>query len=211
MTKWGVVIDLEQCIGCDSCSSVCSQVHGPESNWRVVHDLGLHPDKDMMRLSLPMSCMHCANAPCVEVCPTTASFQRPDGIVALDYEKCIGCGYCIMACPYDARVLSPLGKIALRNGEERKGSAEIATKCTLCAPKIDEGLAAGFRPGVDPQATPHCVVTCSAKALTFGDLNDPDSPVSVLLKRRNHLRILEELQTAPAIHFLPPLAKPAKR
>lgn len=211
MTKWGVAIDLEQCIGCDSCSIVCQQVHGPESNWRVVYDLGIRPGSDMARLSLPMSCMHCANAPCVEVCPTTASFMRPDGIVGLDYDKCIGCGYCIMACPYDARVLSPLGKIALREGGSSNSAVEIATKCTMCVPKIDRGMAAGGRPGVDAVATPECVVTCSAKALTFGDLNDPESPISQLLRRRKPRRLLEELGTDPSIHFLPPTSRSGKR
>jgi phenylacetyl-CoA:acceptor oxidoreductase 27-kDa subunit len=211
MTKWGVAIDLEQCIGCDSCSIVCHQVHGPESNWRVVYDLGIRPGSDMARLSLPMSCMHCANAPCVEVCPTTASYMRVDGIVGLDYDKCIGCGYCIMACPYDARVLSPLGKIALREGGARDSAVEIATKCTMCVPKIDRGIAAGGRPGVDAVATPECVVTCSAKALTFGDLNDPESPISQLLRRRKPRRLLEELGTDPSIHFLPPTSRSGKR
>jgi len=131
--------------------------------------------------------------------------------VALDYEKCIGCGYCIMACPYDARVLSALGKVTTRSASENVGAAEIATKCTLCAPKLDEGLAAGYQPGVDPEATPDCIVTCSAKAMTFGDLNDPGSAVSMLLKRRNHLRILEELRTSPSIHILPPKRAPESR
>jgi len=211
MRKLGVVIDLEQCIGCDSCTMVCQQAHGKESNWRVVHDLGVRPDSRGMRLNLPMSCMHCADAPCVEVCPTTASYSRPDGIVGLDYDKCIGCGYCIMACPYDARVLTPLGKIALRNGCESDESVEIATKCTLCAPKVDAGLAAGFRAGIDAQATPECVVTCSAKALTFGDLGDPESPIARLLQSRVHRRVLEELGTSPSVHFLPPLEGLPKR
>jgi phenylacetyl-CoA:acceptor oxidoreductase 27-kDa subunit len=207
MKKWGIVIDLGQCIGCDSCSAVCQQVHGPESNWRVVYDLGIRPGTDMARLSMPMSCMHCSNAPCVEVCPTTASYIRQDGIVALDYDKCIGCGYCIMACPYDARVLSPLGKIALRTDGAHTSSAEIATKCTMCAPKLDSGIAAGFRPGLDPQATPECVVTCSAKALTFGDLNDPASQPSLLVRSKKHRRLLEELQTSPSVYFLLPHSK----
>jgi phenylacetyl-CoA:acceptor oxidoreductase subunit 1 len=204
MKKWGIAIDLGQCFGCDSCSAVCRQVHGEESGWRFVYDLGLLPGSDKARLSVPMSCMHCANAPCVEVCPTTASFQRPDGIVGLDYDKCIGCGYCIMACPYDARVLSPLGKIALRQGSTGGDAVEIATKCTMCAPKLDRGIAAGCRPGIDAAATPECVVTCSANALTFGDLNDVQSPISRLLLGREHRRLLEDLDTQPAVHFLLP-------
>jgi phenylacetyl-CoA:acceptor oxidoreductase subunit 1 len=155
--------------------------------------------------------MHCANAPCVEVCPTTASYTRDDGIVGLDYDKCIGCGYCIMACPYDARVLSPLGKIALRVPDNQCGTAEIDTKCTLCAPKIDQGIADGFRPGIDAAATPECVVTCSAKALTFGDLNDVESPVSRLLRTRKHRMLLEELHTVPSIRFLLPKGERTKQ
>jgi phenylacetyl-CoA:acceptor oxidoreductase 27-kDa subunit len=211
MTRWGIAIDLGQCIGCDSCSIVCGQVHGPESNWRFVYNLGIGPGPDQARVSVPMSCMHCANAPCVEVCPTTASFLRPDGIVGLDYEKCIGCGYCIMACPYDARVLSPLGKIALREGSTDGDAVEIATKCTMCAPKLDRGIALGCRPGVDAAATPECVVTCSARALTFGDLNDEQSPISRLLRSRDHRRLLEELGADPSVRFLLPETRSDKR
>jgi phenylacetyl-CoA:acceptor oxidoreductase 27-kDa subunit len=202
MIRWGVVVDLEQCFGCNSCSAVCREVYGPDSNWRTVHDLGTFDILDGARISVPTSCMHCAQAPCVEVCPTTASFIREDGIVDIDYTKCIGCGYCILACPYDARVISSVGKITHTSGNSINPLAEITTKCTFCAEKIDNGINHGYRPGVDDDATPECVITCSAKALTFGDLNNPQSTVSLLLKTRRSVRINETLGTEPSLSYL---------
>jgi phenylacetyl-CoA:acceptor oxidoreductase 27-kDa subunit len=199
-----MTIDIEKCIGCNSCSVVCSEVHGPESNWRTVHNLGIIPESGGIRLSIPTSCMHCSDAPCVDVCPTTASYIREDGIVAIDYNKCIGCGYCILACPFDARVMSSMGKIAHNSDITNDPASEITSKCTFCSDKLDDGMKRGLIPGIDPAATPDCVNTCSARAMTFGDLNDPLSNISRLIKNNGTARINIELNTEPALYYLTP-------
>ena len=134
--------------------------------------------------------------------------QRPDGIVTIDYELCIGCAYCAVACPYQARYKTDRASFAY--GEATESEAErrddarlaVATKCTFCVDRIDAGLAEGLTPGVDPSATPACVNACIAQALAFGDGDDPDSNVSQLLRENQHFRMHEELGTGPGFHYL---------
>ena len=105
MTRWGMTIDLRRCVGCQTCTIACKQEHGLPAGtaWRFVADCEVGEYPDVRRLFLPMQCMHCAEPPCVPVCPTGASRQREDGIVWIHYDACVGCGYCAMACPYQAR------------------------------------------------------------------------------------------------------------
>jgi phenylacetyl-CoA:acceptor oxidoreductase subunit 1 len=152
--------------------------------------------------------MHCNEPACMAVCPTTATYQRPDGIVAIDADKCVGCGACIMACPYDARAISSnrhrfeseniLG--ADNNGEYQQTGT--CTKCNFCLPRVHSGLEKKRQPGNDPDATPLCVVTCSAGALCFGDLDDPNSRVSNLIKENKTVRLSEELGTDPSVYYI---------
>jgi phenylacetyl-CoA:acceptor oxidoreductase 27-kDa subunit len=204
MIRWGAVIDLEKCIGCKSCSIVCTETYGPESNWRTIYDLGIINDTSGIRLSVPVSCMHCIDAPCVEVCPTTASYFRNDGIVAIDYNKCVGCGYCVMACPYHVRTISHSGKVQYTGENNNHDASEISTKCTFCSAKIDSGSARGFKPGIDAEATPECVVTCSAHAITFGDMNNPDSKISRLIEKYSVVSINTDLGTQPSMFYIFP-------
>lgn len=202
MTRWGVVIDLEKCIGCKACSIVCAETYGPESNWRTVYNLGVFRVVDDMRISIPVSCMHCMDAPCVDVCPTTASYIRPDGIVDIDYNKCVGCGYCIIGCPYQVRSISHSGKVKYSGEMRNHEASEITTKCTLCSEKIDTGMKQGHIPGIDKEATPECVVTCSIRAITFGNIEDPNSDIYRLLKKVKLYTINTDLHTQPSLFYI---------
>ena len=212
MPHWAMVIDLRNCIGCGACAVTCGMANTTETNmWRRVFDCGTLPGAERRRLSLPMSCMQCRKPPCHEVCPTTATYIRADGIVDIDPDKCIGCGYCVIACPYLARVII-LRNDALQEGrvmaalsdEHARGDAycNVATKCNFCKRRVDEGLARGLKPGLDHAATPACVVNCTANALHFGDLDDPQSPVSHLLQESRVMCLQEEIGTQPALYYV---------
>jgi len=145
----------------------------------------------------------------MQVCPTTATGQRADGIVTIDYDLCIGCAYCAVACPYEARFKVDKPKFAF--GEEASISEQlrydekkigVATKCTFCADRIDAGVAAGLAPGRDPEATPVCVNSCISGALVFGDIEDPNSEVARLLAENNSFRMQEKAGTSPGFYYL---------
>jgi len=207
-----MVIDLRQCIGCQACTVTCAQTNDVTLEaWRQVPDLGVAESPDRQRTFLPISCMQCSDAPCLEVCPTTATFRRDDGIVDINYDLCIGCGYCIVACPYLARVIAAPHELAAKMSNDAHEPAYVepgqditgvCTKCNFCLPRVDAGLAQGLQPGVDAEATPACVVSCTAQALHFGDMEDPQSVVSTLIRENNTAQILEELGTDPAINYI---------
>lgn len=211
MSRWGMLADLERCVGCQTCTAACRHANAtsPAVQWRKVLDVEAGVFPEVSRTFVPVGCQHCADPPCMHVCPTTATRQRPDGIVTIDYELCIGCAYCEVACPYQARFLVherhyAYAAGAMRNETERYDEARlgVAQKCTFCVDRIDFGLEHGLTPGVDPLATPACVNACIADALHFGDLDDPDSNVSRLLGEQKHFRMHEELETAPNFHYL---------
>lgn len=188
MTHWAMVVDLSRCVGCQTCTAACknANVTPPGVQWRRVLDLETGAYPNVRRTFVPVGCMHCDDPPCESVCPSTATRKRDDGIVTIDPDLCLGCGYCMVACPYDAR--------AKVDG--------IATKCTFCVERIDAGIDAGLRPGIDPAGTPVCVNDCIAGAMYFGDLDDPESNVSTLLVRHKHFRLHSELGTGPNIFYL---------
>ena len=204
--RWAMVIDLRKCFGCRTCSVACSQQNQtPEKFWRKVEELGLTRDGECQRFFLPISCMHCENPPCASVCPTKATFQRPDGIVEIDPERCIGCGYCILACPYRARTIYHRHlDFEIDDHAPATDREGTCTKCNFCKDRIDAGLAAGLQPGSDMEATPACVNNCSAGALQFGDLNDPQSNVSRLIRECRTLRLNPEHGTEPSVYYIIP-------
>jgi Fe-S-cluster-containing dehydrogenase component len=207
--QWAMVIDQSKCIGCGYCTLAC-QAHNdvnPEIQWNRVLAAGEVGGKDVF---LPRPCMQCAKAPCVEVCPVKASYYRPDGIVMMDYERCIGCRYCEVACPYQARSFNWKAFDGPNPAVPKWGQPEVerrprgvVEKCAFCYQRIDRGLSLGLQPGVDADATPACAVACPTGARLFGDLNDSNSNVSKLLKSHSSYRLRDDLGTAPRVYYLP--------
>jgi len=175
--RYAMVIDLRRCVGCFSCQVTCKMENNvPFDYFRskvLVTERGTYPD--VKRHFLPTLCNHCENAPCVQVCPVGASYRREDGLILVDDKKCIGCGYCVQACPYDARYINATG---------------VAEKCTFCQHRVDAGL------------EPACVHNCVGKARLFGDLNDPQSSVSKLVNSHSVQRLKSNLGTEPYVFYL---------
>lgn len=226
MARWGMVIDLDKCTGCQACTIACKEENNvpygsPEENKRrlvpywnkvIAVSNGEYPSVNVEMI--PMPCMHCDNPPCVQVCPAKATYLREDGIVVQNYRRCIGCKYCIAACPYGVRNFNYKEQI-----EEEYHRPDLAPdrsvigpwpfpqrthgvveKCTFCFHRIDQGLKEGKRIGVD--VVPACVEACPTRARTFGDLDDPDSEVSRLLATRGSFRLREEMGTRPKVYYL---------
>lgn len=217
MSRWVMVADLNRCVGCQTCTAACKHTNAtaPHVQWRKVLDLEVGEYPDVRRSFVPVGCQHCADPPCMHVCPTTATGQREDGIVTMDYDLCIGCGYCMVACPYQARARvmesTPAYKgnrMAHEVTREDPGRLKVAQKCTFCSDRVDYGLENGLTPGVDPAATPACANACIADALVFGDIEDPGSRVSELLAENQWFRMHEELETDPGFYYLWDAADP---
>ncbi len=213
MTRWVFVADLNRCVGCQTCTAACKHRNAtaPGVMWRKVLDMEVGEFPDVRRAFVPTGCHHCEDPPCMHVCPTTATKQRPDGIITIDYDLCIGCMYCSVACPYQARykvdvVNNAYGQTKMANeiarDEENLPRKAVAQKCTFCADRIDFGLENGLTPGVDPEATPACVNACIAGALHMGDIEDPKSNVSTMLEENETFRMHEELGTNPGFYYI---------
>lgn len=178
--KYGFAIDLRKCTGCYGCQSSCKMENKvPMGNSRArvgIYDVGEYPNNK--RYFLPVLCNHCENPPCIKACPVPgATFKRSDGAVLVREDLCIGCGYCATACPYDARYINQ--------------STGKADKCTWCAHRLDAGL-----------EEPACVRNCIGNARYFGDLNDPNSKVSKLLKENKTDVLRAEFKTKPQTAYI---------
>jgi phenylacetyl-CoA:acceptor oxidoreductase subunit 1 len=211
MTRYAMVADLRRCIGCQTCTAACKMANGtpPGVQWRRVVDMEMGTYPDVKRVFIPTGCQHCKKPPCLDVCPSGATFKRDDGIVNIDYELCIGCASCAVACPYGARYLVNDEQFAYGDAptEDEKVTRDpdnvgVATKCNFCVDVIDEGIANGLTPGVDPEATPRCVNSCISGAMTFGDLDDPDSNINKLLDSTKHFRMKTEEGTCPCFFYI---------
>jgi phenylacetyl-CoA:acceptor oxidoreductase subunit 1 len=208
MARWAMVIDLRACIGCKTCAHACDQFNSvpPGAQWRRVAEREIGEYSKERRMFLPTNCMHCAEPPCLEVCPTRATYKRSDGIVDIRHDRCIGCGYCIVACPYEARAIT-LQDNPWRTGGDSPTVANqdrigICTKCNFCLPLLEQGVRRGLQPGRDPEATPNCVRSCIAGAMHFGNLDDPESAVSQLLRENRTFRLNEDLGTGPSVYYI---------
>ncbi|MDP2916953.1 MAG: 4Fe-4S dicluster domain-containing protein [Dehalococcoidia bacterium] len=216
MTRLGMVINLKKCVGCHTCTVACKVDNfvPPGIFWNDVYDYEVGEYPNVTRSFLPVPCQHCKSPACKDVCPTGATVQREDGIVYVDYDKCLGCGYCEVACPYRARRIyrektyyfgqpTPYEQFpAELRAPYQRHKVGTASKCTFCMAKVDKATDRS-EIGVKPDATPTCVNSCIAKARYFGDLDDPQSEVSRLIRERKGFRLLEELGTDPSVYYLP--------
>ncbi len=176
--RWVMLIDLRKCVGCQACTAACKfESNIPEGSFRTwVPDLEIGTYPNTRRAFLPRLCNHCERPSCIEVCPAGATWQRRDGIVVIDYDKCWGCGACVNACPYDARFMNPVTK--------------TADKCTFCAQRVDQGL------------LPACVETCIGGARQFGDINDPDDPVTRQIKTQPVQVLKPDTGNQPRVFYI---------
>ena len=177
--QYGMVIDVRRCIGCHSCTVACKSefdtAFGVNRSWVEYVEKGVYPN--VGRSFLPRLCNHCSEPPCVYVCPTNATYKRKlDGVVVIDQGVCIGCKYCIQACPYDARHLDPY--------------TGWADKCDFCIHRVSKGV------------EPSCVSTCVGGARIFGDLNDLDSEVSKLIAENRVTVLRDEMGTFPNVYYI---------
>lgn len=209
--RWVMVIDLKKCIGCGACVIACKSENKtpPGVSYMVLMDKESGKFPAVERVFTPRPCMQCERPPCAKVCPVAAIHQRQDGVVTIDYEKCIGCRFCILACPYGA-IGFDFGSTYTAKTPERQNyelvpnfeygkrwrkdpkdlPAGSARKCMFCLHRVKKGM------------LPACVSACPAGALYFGDLNDPESTVSRLLGERKNHRLKEKLGTNPNVYYL---------
>lgn len=209
--QWQMVIDLAQCIGCNYCVWACQAVNNvadDDMRWNVGFAERTENGQDFY---MTRPCMHCQEAPCVKVCPVGATWVREDGLVVMDYDRCIGCRYCEVACPYDARRFNWGSNTEANAYQPTWGTAEVeprprgvVEKCTFCVHRIDRGITQGLTPGVDREATPACVNACPVGARVFGDALDPDSPVSRYKAAHATFRLREDFGTEPKVYYVRP-------
>jgi Fe-S-cluster-containing dehydrogenase component len=178
MPNYGFVIDLKKCIGCHACTIACKAEHdipvGVNRCWVKTVEKGTFPDTQ--RLFLPVLCNQCEEAPCMNICPTSALYKRPDGIVDLYGDICIGCRACMAACPYDQLFIDP--------------NTRTAEKCNFCANRVENEL------------QPACVSVCPTECRIFGDLEDPSSAVSKIVQRESFMVRKPEKGTGPKVFYL---------
>lgn len=229
MTRYAMAVDLDRCQGCRACVEACKIENNTPSAvfWMYVFrfEQGEYPDTTIS--FLPRPCQHCDNAPCVKVCPVGARFKREDGLVLTDYDRCIGCRYCEVACPYGVNFFNwrhPEDAFADYQVPFDDPDVEAVTGGVIPSydnPDLDdvqgteERLTAGsahFKGvmekctfcvhRVDKGMVPACVDTCPVGALRFGDLESDESPISTYVRNRDQFRLLEELGTDPGVIYL---------
>jgi Fe-S-cluster-containing dehydrogenase component len=208
--RWAMAVDAGKCRpGCTDCVAACHQAHNvpafgnpkDDVRWISLERTGhvfpaeSHPylPEAIRGRSVPVLCNHCENPPCVRVCPTQATFKRADGIVAMDYHRCIGCRFCMAACPYGSRSMNyrdPQPFLDKINPDFPTRTKGVVEKCNFCEERLARNV------------LPACVAACREKALAFGNLEDPGSDVRRLLGRGFSIRRRPELGTGPQVYYL---------
>lgn len=213
--RLGVVINLTRCVGCYACVVACKQEHflppGVFYNRVLIAEDGGHYPTVTKKM-FPIQCNHCQKAPCVEVCPTGASQRRPDGIVFIDHDRCVGCRSCMVACPYQSRsyletILQyfPGQEVSVfekRGRETNPYQTGVVYKCHFCKERVDAGIKAGLTPGVDREATTACTIACPTRTRVFGDLDDPRSEISQIIRTKRAVPFHPEHGTEPSIYYI---------
>lgn len=209
-TRWGMVIDLSKCRdGCTDCIKACNATHNIPQLAQRAHEIKWiwtepfdkvfpfaqsgYTATQEATAQVPLLCNHCENPPCTRVCPTQATWKREDGVVMMDWHRCIGCRYCVAACPYGSRSFNwedPRPALATVNPDFPTRTRGVVEKCNFCEERLADGL------------KPACVEACRNGAFVFGNLADPDSEPRKLLRARFAIQREPELGTGPSIYYL---------
>lgn len=198
MPRYGMVVDLRKCVGCHSCVIACKAEHntpaGLHQTFVLEKEMGRFPKS--VRVFMPVLCNHCEEPPCVEVCPSGATEKRADGVVMIDYERCIGCAACVEHCPYNARGVVKDNRTRFPDGTvfekpvHQPIPAKVALKCDFCFHRVDAG------------SKPACVVVCPTTARVFGDLDDPQAEPARLIEKYAGWCLLPEKATRPKVYYI---------
>lgn len=239
MTRWAMVIDLDKCVACQGCSIACrfenntpavkpsEAVKGRTMRWNDVFPMPVNPTEEtgeyphVKTKYMTRPCMHCDNPPCTKVCPVQATYKDSEGLVRVNYERCIGCRFCTVACPYGVRQFNWFtpeweGDLAEAHNPDRiespgqlEGPAPrpkgVVEKCTFCLHRLHKARARAQAEGRDfrsDEYMPACVQTCTGKARFFGDLDDPQSTVAQFAANPRAFRLLEDVGTHPKVIYL---------
>jgi molybdopterin-containing oxidoreductase family iron-sulfur binding subunit len=239
MTRWAMVIDLDKCVACQGCSIACrfenntpvvnpaEALRGRAVRWNDVFPFPVNPTEEtgeyphVRTRYMTRPCMHCENPPCIKVCPVQATYRDAEGLVRQNYDRCIGCRFCTVACPYGVRYFNwhapewQAREAAQLNPDrvEGEGSLEgpaqrplgVVEKCTFCLHRLQRARAQAEAEGREMRAdeyVPACVQTCTGRARYFGDLDDPHSSVAQLSVSPRAFRLLEDVGTHPKVIYL---------
>lgn len=223
MARWGMVIDLDRCTGCQACVIACKaennipfvgeeEAHqGRRISWmEIITEFHESGGKTRARF-IPRPCLHCEEAPCTKVCPVYATYSDPEGLVAQIYHRCIGCRFCMVACPYNAKYFNwrqyevPETMKNQVNPDVSVRQKGVVEKCTFCHHRLLKAKDRARHEGRDlarEDYVPACVESCPTRSITFGDLDDAGSEVARLSRSTRAFRLLEELGTEPKVFYL---------